>query len=158
MQINVMLRYTDYFLRFPRLYHFRIIGTCYIILRLTSRHAMTRKKRNIGVQRTEWLSFQQLWTPRQTSKRHNNYIYVPPNYAHGSVNDSNSKHHRGLPTYEKLQSRTSPRKDREFNNTCAELIISWVEKSRCSYHARHLHLGRGNWKKNIINVKINVDF
>ncbi|XP_014482269.1 PREDICTED: major royal jelly protein 1-like [Dinoponera quadriceps] len=76
-------------------------------------HAMTRKKRGIkGVQRTEWLSFQQLWTPRQTS-RSNNYIYVPPNCAFGSTkDDSNFKQQRELRNREKLQPSNLPRRDR----------------------------------------------
>ncbi|XP_032684640.1 protein yellow-like isoform X3 [Odontomachus brunneus] len=80
---------------------------------------MTRKKRNIGVQRTE-LSFRQLWTPKQTS-RSNNYIYVPPNYAFGNIRDNpNPKYYRDLPHCEKLQPRDLPRKNRMAN------MVPWL--------------------------------
>lgn len=109
---------------------------------------MTRKKRSIDVQRTKWLSFRQLWTPKQTI-RANNDIYVPSSYSFGSIKDDPSpKYHRDLRNREKLQTRNLPRRDRKFSNIYVQFTISSVKKSRCSYRVwlitQHLHLDQGN--------------
>jgi len=77
-----------------------------------SRHVMTRKKRNIDMEKEGWLSFQQLWIRSRRASRSSSHLYVSPDY---SFDNNKDNFHHDFRERTKLQYDT-PHRNRKFLN------------------------------------------
>jgi len=89
---------------------------------------MTRKKRNIDMEKEGWLSFRQLWIPSRRASRPSSHLYVSPDYSFDN-NKDDLNFHRDFRERRKLQQYDTPHRNRKFLN----IHIKHLTNNRQSY-------------------------